>query len=283
MVNHKIICSLSKNTFYDRLIVVFLTFICKKKSVITRYFIFLSYRGTSYHGWQIQPNGITVQEILDKALSVILKEKINTTGAGRTDTGVHAQVFCAHFDSGSSDLDEKKNFIYKLNVYLPPDISANSIRKVRGESNARFSALSRTYIYYISRKKDPFTDDSSWFIHGDIDLDSMNRAAAALLEHTDFTSFSRLHSEVKTNNCRIMRAEWTVNGNQLVFTIQADRFLRNMVRAIVGTMASVGSGKISVEGFNTIIMAKDRGKAGKSAPAKGLFLTGIEYPENIFI
>ena len=248
-----------------------------------RYFIFISYKGTSFHGWQIQPNSITVQEILDKALSVILSEDISTTGAGRTDTGVHAQVFCAHFDSAQSDINTRENFIYKLNSYLPADISVSSLRKVKNDANARFSALSRTYTYYISRKKDPFTDDSSWFIHGDIDIDSMNRAAAILLEHTEFTSFSRLHTDVKTNNCRIMHAMWEEHGTQLLFTIQADRFLRNMVRAIVGTMADVGSGKLSVEGFNDIIKMKDRGKAGKTAPAKGLFLTGIEYPEDIFI
>jgi tRNA pseudouridine38-40 synthase len=251
--------------------------------VSTRYFIFLSYRGTTYHGWQNQPNGITVQQILNEALSVILNEKIATTGAGRTDAGVHALIFCAHFDSTSSDLDTRKNFVYKLNRYLPSDISVGSLRKVKGEANARFNALSRTYTYYISRKKDPFTDDSSWYLHGEIDVPAMNRAAAILFDHTDFTSFSRLHTDVKTNNCRIMQALWEEKGSQLVFTIRADRFLRNMVRAIVGTMAEVGSGKITVEEFDRIIKARNRGSAGKSAPAKGLFLSGIEYPEDIFI
>jgi tRNA pseudouridine38-40 synthase len=248
-----------------------------------RYFIFISYKGISYHGWQVQPNGITVQKILDEALSVILNESIVTTGAGRTDTGVHAIIFCAHFDSSASNLDIRKNFVYRLNRYLPADISVNSIRKVKGEANARFSALSRTYTYYISRQKDPFKDDSSWYLHGDIDVNAMNRAAAVLFNHTDFTSFSRLHTEVKTNNCRITHSLWEEKGNQLVFTIRADRFLRNMVRAIVGTMADVGFGKITVEEFDAIIKARDRGSAGKSAPAKGLFLSEIEYADDIFI
>lgn len=248
-----------------------------------RYFIFISYKGTSYHGWQVQPNGITVQQILDEALSVILEEKISTTGAGRTDTGVHALVFCAHFDSLVTDLDDRKNLIYRINRYLPKDISVTSVRKVKNDSNARFSALSRTYTYYISRQKDPFTEDSSWHLHGYINVGAMNKAAEILYKHTDFTSFSRLHTNVKTNNCRILSALWEEKGSQLVFTIRADRFLRNMVRAIVGTMIEIGFGRLSTEEFEAIIIAMDRGRAGKSAPAKGLFLTDIEYPSDIFI
>ncbi|MGD0582171.1 MAG: tRNA pseudouridine(38-40) synthase TruA [Bacteroidales bacterium] len=249
----------------------------------TRYFIFVSYKGTSYHGWQVQPNGITVQQILDEALSVILDEKVSTTGAGRTDTGVHALVFCAHFDSVATELDIRKNFIYRLNSYLPKDISVSSVRKVKSDSNARFSALSRTYTYYISRQKDPFTEDSSWYLRGDLDIHAMNRAAALLLNHTDFTSFSRLHTDVMTNNCRIMHAGWEESEGRLIFTIMADRFLRNMVRAIVGTMADVGSGKITGMEFDEIIRARDRRRAGRSAPAKGLFLSEVEYPADIFI
>jgi tRNA pseudouridine38-40 synthase len=249
----------------------------------TRYFIFISYKGTSYHGWQVQPNGITVQKILDEALSVVLNEKISTTGSGRTDTGVHARIFCAHFDSKDGHLDTKKNLVYKLNRYLPKDISVTRIRKVKDDANARFSALSRTYKYYIAREKDPFSEGSSWFIHGDIDIEAMNRAAALLFRFTDFTSFSKLHSDVKTNNCRIIEAGWVQEGNSLVYTIRADRFLRNMVRAIVGTIADIGTGKKSLKEFEEIIKAKDRCKAGKSAPAQGLFLTDIEYPESIFV
>jgi tRNA pseudouridine38-40 synthase len=251
--------------------------------LLSRYFIFISYKGTSYHGWQVQPNGITVQRILDEALSVILNEKISTTGAGRTDTGVHAMFFCAHFDSAEADLQNKKNLVYRLNRYLPKDISVTRIRKVKEDANARFSAISRTYKYYIARKKDPFSDGSSWFIHGKMDIDSMNRAASLLLKYTDFTSFSKLHTDVRTNNCRIDEAYWNEIGDMLVFTIRADRFLRNMVRAIVGTMADIGMGKKNLDQFIRIIESRDRGKAGKSAPAKGLFLTDIEYPESIFL
>jgi tRNA pseudouridine38-40 synthase len=214
---------------------------------------------------------------------VILGEKIETTGAGRTDTGVHALVFCAHFESRDYNLDLNKNLIYRLNRFLPKDISVTSIRKVRDDANARFSALSRTYSYYVSRKKDPFTEDSSWYLHGDINIEEMNKAAKILLSHTDFTSFSRLHTNVKTNNCRISQARWEIKGDQLLFTIKADRFLRNMVRAIVGTMIDIGFGKTDLKEFNEIILSRDRGRAGKSAPAKGLFLSEIEYPDEIFI
>ena len=249
----------------------------------TRYFIFISYKGTSYHGWQIQPNSITVQKTLDEALSVVLNEQISTIGAGRTDTGVHASFFCAHFESISPDLLAVKNLIFRLNSFLPSDISVNSIKKVVPDANARYSAVSRTYKYYISRIKDPFFENSSWQLNGNIDITKMNQACILLFNHDDFTSFSKLHSAAKTNICRIYSAEWSESENRLVFTIKADRFLRNMVRAIVGTMVNVGFGKIDLKGFEEIILAKDRCKAGKSAPAKGLFLVDIEYPEEIFI
>jgi tRNA pseudouridine38-40 synthase len=249
----------------------------------TRYFIFISYKGTSYHGWQVQPNSITVQKILDDALSVVLNEKIATTGAGRTDAGVHAMFFCAHFDSISPDLLSIGNLIFRLNQYLPVDISVNTLKKVIPDANARYSAVSRTYKYFISRTKDPFFDNSSWYIHGKIDISSMNKACKILHTHSDFTSFSRLHSGAKSNICKIYSAVWEESDNRLVFTISADRFLRNMVRAIVGTMLEIGFGKMDLKGFEEIILAKDRCKAGKSAPAKGLFLVDIEYPEEIFI
>ena len=248
-----------------------------------RYFIFISYKGTSYHGWQIQPNSVTVQKLLDEALTIILSENISTTGAGRTDSGVHALEFCAHFDSISTDLDVNKNLIYKLNSFLPKDISVTSLRKVKPDANARFSALSRTYKYHISLEKDPFSEDSSWYMRGKINIKAMNGASDILLKNSDFTSFSRLHSGVKTNLCKISYAKWDETDNQLIFTIKADRFLRNMVRAIVGTMIEIGLGKMDLKEFEEIIKAKDRGKAGKSAPAKGLFLTEIEYPDEIFI
>jgi tRNA pseudouridine38-40 synthase len=251
--------------------------------VKTRYFIFISYKGTSYHGWQIQPTSVTVQKILNDALSVILGEKISTIGAGRTDTGVHARFFCAHFDSLSDDLCSAKKLVFKLNRYLPEDISVYTLRKVIPDSNARYSAISRTYQYYISRIKDPFFTNSSWFLHGNINIDGMNEACKLLINHSDFTSFSRLHSDTKTNICNIHAAGWQESDKRLIFTIKADRFLRNMVRAVVGTMIDIGFGKMNIREFEEIILAKDRSRAGKSAPAKGLFLIDIEYPEEIFV
>lgn len=249
----------------------------------TRYFIFVSYEGTLYHGWQVQPGASTVQKTLEDALSTILEEKIETTGAGRTDTGVHASFFCAHFDSHHGDLHIRKNLVFRLNKYLPKDISANVIRKVIPDAHARFSALSRTYKYYITRVKDPFANNSAWYIYGDLKLTNMNAACEILFRHTDFTSFSKLHTDVKTNNCKIYVAEWIGEGSKLIFTIKADRFLRNMVRAIVGTMVDAGQGKLNTDDFENIIMARDRCRAGRSAPAKGLFLTDIEYPKEIFV
>lgn len=248
-----------------------------------RYFIFVSYEGTLYHGWQVQPGASTVQKTLEDALSTILEEKIETTGAGRTDTGVHASFFCAHFDSYHEDLHNRKNLVFRLNKYLPKDISANEIRKVIPDAHARFSALSRTYKYYITRVKDPFANNSAWYIYGDLELKTMNSACEILLRHTDFTSFSKLHTDVKTNNCKIYLAEWSSEGSKLIFTIKADRFLRNMVRAIVGTMVDSGQGKLNMDDFENIILAHDRCRSGRSAPAKGLFLTDIEYPPGIFI
>jgi tRNA pseudouridine38-40 synthase len=249
----------------------------------SRYFIFLRFKGTNYHGWQLQPGSVTVQKIIDEALTLITGEKTTTTGAGRTDTGVHASFFCAHFNSCHDDLDSGKNLVYRLNRFLPKDISITSIRKVLQDANARYSAVSRTYEYTISLTRDPFLHDFSWYLYGDIDIAEMNRASRLLLPCSDFTSFSRLHSDNKTNICRIYHAYWKKDDGNLVFTIRADRFLRNMVRAIVGTLIEVGKGKLSVPGFKEIIDARDRSAAGTSAPAKGLFLTGIEYPGEIFM
>jgi tRNA pseudouridine38-40 synthase len=258
-------------------------YICRNNFTLVRYFIFISFKGTSYHGWQVQPNSITVQKIIEEALTRILGEGISITGAGRTDAGVHALIFCAHFDSSNPELTAEKKLLFRLNRFLPYDISITEIKKVLPDSNARFSAVSRTYKYYISQIKDPFNDDLSWFIHGDLDIRSMNRASELMLNHSDFTSFSRLHSDNKTNQCKIFQAGWEQSDNRLIFTIKADRFLRNMVRAIVGTMVEVGRGKLNPEGFDRIILAKDRSAAAMSAPAKGLFLTAIEYPEEIFV
>ncbi len=242
-----------------------------------RYFVQCSYKGTNFHGWQIQPNAVSVQEVFEKALTTILREKISVVGAGRTDTGVHASFFVFHFDVETATFEPEK-LVYKLNSFLPPDVAVQKIEPVTGETHARFSALSRTYNYFISTEKNPFTTETAYFYHKPLDIETMNEAAKVLFGYEDFTSFSRLHTDVKTNNCKIYRAEWTRENNQLIFTIKADRFLRNMVRAIVGTLLEVGRGKLSVKEFRKIIESKDRGAAGASAPAHGLFLTGIEYP-----
>lgn len=248
-----------------------------------RYFIELAYRGTNYCGWQVQPNANTVQAELEKALSTLLRVEISTTGAGRTDTGVHASFFVAHFDSIQKNLNWDQKFLASLNEILPKDIAVKEIVAVLPDAHARFSALSRTYEYHLSRIKDPFSIDSSWLYKAPLSIDAMKEASNALLHFTDFTSFSKLGSDVKTNNCKIYFALWESQQSQLVFTIRADRFLRNMVRAIVGTLVDVGRGKLSVPQFISIIEARNRSMAGTSAPPEGLFLTNIEYPVNIFI
>jgi len=245
-----------------------------------RYFIQLSYDGTSYHGWQIQPNGISVQETVEKVLSVVSRDNISLTGAGRTDAGVHASFYVAHFDTVNQDLDNEK-IIHSLNCLLAPDIAVQSVFKVGNESHARFSAISRTYKYFLIKSKDPFSRLYADRAVRIPDLEMMNEAAKKLFNYQDFTSFSRLGSNVTTNICKIDLAEWSDQGNSYVFTIRADRFLRNMVRAIAGTLLEVGYAKISTEEFCNIIEAKDRCAAGTSVPAKGLFLVDIAYPEEL--
>jgi tRNA pseudouridine38-40 synthase len=247
-----------------------------------RYFIELAYKGTNFHGWQIQPNAVSVQECLEKALSVITRETIAVTGAGRTDTGVHASYFVAHFDSIKHNLDHP-GFVHKLNSFLNKDVAVFSVSRVHPEAHARFDAISRTYQYHLNLQKDPFGVEISWYFFRQPDLAKMNEASRILFEYTDFTSFSKLHTEVKTNNCKIYLAEWTQVGTDIVFTVKADRFLRNMVRALVGTILEIGIGKISLDEFRTIIEQKDRCAAGLSVPAHGLFLTEIEYPESVFV
>lgn len=249
----------------------------------TRYFIFLSFKGTAYHGWQIQPNGITVQEVLNEALTTLLGENICTIGAGRTDTGVHAKFFCAHFDTRREELASDQNFVFRLNRYLPDDISIMSVKKVIPDASSRYNAISRTYRYYIATEKDPFDLEFSWFLYGKLSIDDMNKASEVMMKYNDFTSFSRLHSGSKTNICKIHHALWEASSGKLVFTIKADRFLRNMVRSVVGTMTEVGSGKLSLPDFENIIISRNRCNAGMSAPGKGLFLEQIEYPAEIFI
>lgn len=247
-----------------------------------RYFIKLSYNGKNYHGWQIQPNAKSIQEELNTALSTILQEEINCTGAGRTDTGVHAKNYYAHFDTTNLFNIEVDHFMYKINAVLPSDIVIHSVHAMIDEAHARFGAISRTYHYFISTTKDPFFQEYSYFYPRQLNIELMNQACKLLFECEDFTSFSKLHTDVKTNNCKIIHAEWTKNNGQLQFEIKADRFLRNMVRAIVGTMIDIGMAKISLEEFAQIIESKDRSNAGRSVPAQGLFLVNIEYPEEIF-
>ena len=255
-----------------------------------RYFITLSYDGTRYHGWQIQPNGNSIQQELQQALSTLLRQPIEVVGAGRTDTGVHARMMVAHFDLDPTQPPLKgeefspfkgeleRALAYKLNKLLPADIAVQEVRQVDEEMHARFSATSRTYHYFIHTRKDPFLQAYSWQIPFALDFEKMNEAAKILLEYKDFTSFSKVGTDVKTNLCDLKEAFWEeVAPGRWRFTITANRFLRNMVRAIVGTLIEVGRGRISIEEMRQIIEAKDRCQAGESVPGKALFLVDIKY------
>lgn len=253
----------------------------------------LSFDGTNYHGWQVQPNATSVQSTLENALGILLKQPINIIGAGRTDTGVHASYFVAHFDwdelavearMADKGFDSRKavipvgeDFIYKFNRFLPTDIIVHSLTQVAPDLHARFSAEYRVYEYYISRQKPVFNRDFCYYHYGDLFIESMNKACNILMKYTDFTSFSKLHTDVKTNNCKIVFSEWTEHSGGYTFKIKADRFLRNMVRSIVGTMLEIGKGKMDLNEFTRIIEARDRGRVAMSAEAKGLFLTDIGY------
>ena len=244
-----------------------------------RYFLKLAYNGENYCGWQIQSNAVTVQEVVNNALSLLLKEEINLTGAGRTDTGVHAREFYAHFDTKNHYSEqERKQLIDKINSFLPQDIAVYDFFPVKNTLHARFDAVSRTYRYYISTEKKPFHTKFSHRVFYSLDVEKMNQACEKLLLYQDFTSFSKVHTQTVTNNCRIMQARWFFENELLVFEITADRFLRNMVRAIVGTLLEVGREKISIDDFCRIIEQKDRTCAGESVPAHALFLEKIAYP-----
>lgn len=247
---------------------------------MNRYFIELSFKGTRYHGWQQQPNAQSVQSVIDNALSTLVHEPVETTGAGRTDTGVHACFFTAHFDT-SQCINDYNDFVYKMNALLPRDIVIHEVYQVKPDSHARYSAVSRTYTYTVCHTRDPFIDELSWNYSGILDIALMNKACGILLKTSDFTSFSKLHTDVKNNICILTEAVWNENGNLLVFTITGNRFLRNMVRAIVGTLVDLGRGRISLDEFIKIIDGKDRRLAGFSVPAQGLMLTGIIYPSGI--
>ncbi|MDR2388686.1 MAG: tRNA pseudouridine(38-40) synthase TruA [Tannerellaceae bacterium] len=251
---------------------------------MNRYFIYLAYNGKNYCGWQIQPNAPSVQQTLEKALGIYLQRPTPVVGAGRTDAGVHARGMVAHFDGeeGEEKTGNLPLLTGKLNRLLPKDIAIAQILPVRSDAHARFDALSRTYHYYITSHKNPFNQDQVCRLAGDPDFEAMNKACAELYPYTDFSSFSKLHSGAKTNLCHITHAAWENQGDVWRFTITANRFLRNMVRAIVGTLLDVGRGKLTSEDFRAVIEAENRAKAGCSAPAHALFLENITYPESVF-
>tara|TARA_R110002074_G_scaffold382825_1_gene562775 strand:- start:93092 stop:93835 length:744 start_codon:yes stop_codon:yes gene_type:complete len=244
-----------------------------------RYFIDIAYNGTAYCGWQNQPNALSVQEVLEKALSTLLGTEIAVTGAGRTDAGVHAKQLFAHFDA--SAMEDVQNLLHRLNSFLPKDISVQDIFQVKDDAHARFDAEAREYEYHINLKKDPFVEGLAYLVNNEPDVSKMNEAAQSLLKYQDFQCFSRSKTDVKTYYCTITKAHWERKENLLIFTISANRFLRNMVRAIVGTLLEIGYGKLTLEDFHKIIESKNRSNAGASAPAHGLYLTKVVYPETI--
>lgn len=246
-----------------------------------RYFIYFQYQGTHYHGWQIQPNAIAVQEVFEAAMATFFQKKIELVAAGRTDTGVHAREMVAHFD-----LDEKldeQDAQFHLNHLLPKDIAVLNIRVVKPEFHARFDATSRTYHYYISSKKSAFQSEFTYYYHRPLNFEKMNEAAQLLIGEKDFACFSKSKTQTYTNNCNITKAYWKEEEGNLVFKISANRFLRNMVRSIVGTLMEVGEGKRTVESISNLIASKDRKNAGVSVPASGLFLSKVKYPESGFL
>jgi len=246
-----------------------------------RYFIELSYNGKNYHGWQMQPNASSVQQTIKDAISKILRSDINIVGAGRTDAGVHAAQMFAHFDS-ELELDPYE-VANKLNAFLPEDIVIHAIFLAEDEVHARFDAISRSYEYRIWLGRNPFLVDTTWQLYQQrLDIEKMNEAAQVLLDYTNFKCFSKSKTDVRTYDCKVSNAEWKLKDNSLIFYISADRFLRNMVRAIVGTLVDIGLGKKSKQDLVKIIKSKDRTKAGLSVPAQGLFLTNVTYKKEVF-
>ncbi|MCF6212765.1 MAG: tRNA pseudouridine(38-40) synthase TruA [Flavobacteriaceae bacterium] len=247
-----------------------------------RYFIKLAYKGTGFHGWQLQPNALSVQQVVQEALQILFKKPITILGAGRTDAGVHAAQFFAHFDTDA--IVDTDDLVLRLNAILPNSVVVYNVFKVSEEAHARFDALSRTYEYRIYLGRNPFLTETAWqWHHQKLNVEAMNKAANYLFDYTDFKCFSKSKTDVKTYNCKITEAHWVKNENHLTFTITADRFLRNMVRAVVGTLTDIGLGKNKPESIKMIVESRDRQKAGFSVPAKGLFLTKIVYPKNIFM
>ena len=250
-----------------------------------RYFLHMAYLGKNYHGWQFQKNTpLTIQQVMQEKLSLLLHEKIELMGCGRTDTGVHSQEFYAHFDSEKQDLNnEKDQWLYKMNRCLPPDISVFGILPMVANANARFSAHARTYKYFIHQVPNPFLIDTSWFLYGHLNIDLMNKAAEKIMQTSYFGSFVKSRNSHSNYICKVHEAHWERQGNNVIFTIRANRFLRNMVRALVGTMVDIGTGKTSLDGLDAIINAASRKQAGTSVPAHGLHLVKIEYKKEIFL
>jgi tRNA pseudouridine38-40 synthase len=245
-----------------------------------RYFMQLAYDGANYHGWQVQETASSVQDVISQALEALLSiESISLVGCGRTDAGVHASDYYAHFDLDTKlTQDAMDHLSFRLNKFLPPDISIFKVFAVPGDLHARFSATGRTYTYFIHTFKDPFLNSHSWYLYGPLDVELMNEASEVLMTYRDFTSFARLHSQTKTNICQVTAAGWHREGHRVIFTITADRFLRNMVRAVVGTMVEIGQHKMDIQKLKQVIEKLDRSEAGKSAPALGLFLSEVRYP-----
>lgn len=248
-----------------------------------RYFLEITYNGTPYHGWQRQPNALTVQEEIEHALSTLLRKELTIMGAGRTDAGVHAKQLYAHFDFDKSwNVQDLKQLQYRLNQFLSKHIAILSINRVNDDAHARFDAISRSYEYHIVLQKNPFKIDNAWFLQQEIDVAAMNEAVQELIGQKDFKCFSRSNTDVKTYICDVTDANWKKEHNQLIFFISADRFLRNMVRAVVGTLLEIGLGKQNKNYLIDVLKSQDRSKAGPSAPAHGLYLTQVSYPKEIF-
>lgn len=246
-----------------------------------RYFFEIRYKGTHYHGWQSQANAVGIQQIVEEALSKLLREKIAIVGSGRTDTGVHCMQQFFHADIERSF--DRDGLILRLNSFLDKDIAIRSIRAVKPDASARYAAVERTYEYRITRAKDPFLNGLAYFVHKPIDVPTLQRSSALLIGTHDFECFSKVKTDVNHFMCEVRKAEWAQKGDQLVFTISANRFLRGMVRAVVGTLLDVGTGKRTIDDLRRILKSRDRKQAGQNVPAEGLYLVQVRYPKSIFL
>lgn len=245
-----------------------------------RYFFEIGYKGTKYNGWQTQHNGVGIQTVVEEALSRMLRKEIKIVASGRTDTGVHCEQQFFHCDI---DRELEDHFIHKLNAFLPRDIAIRSLRKVKPDASARYDAVERSYRYRITLRKNPLLDGFAWHFFKTVNIGNMNKAAALLKGEHDFECFSKVKTDVNHFLCTVKKASWKQTGDELIFTITANRFLRGMVRAIVGTLLDVGTGKITLQDFETIIKSRDRKKAGANVPAQGLYLVQVKYPASVFL